>query len=61
MINTFWNISLRPEEILYYLCKFYTACTEWEGCYDLIDSLNVFREGFCFNSVGMLFHIFRQR
>ena len=27
MINTFFNISSRLEEILYHLCKFYTTYT----------------------------------
>ena len=27
MINTFFNISSRLEEILHHLCKFYATCT----------------------------------
>ena len=55
MINTFLKISSRPEGILHHLCK-----VLHKGCYNLIDSL-IFREDFCFDSVGMLFHIFAPR
>ena len=58
MINTFLNISSRPEGSLHDFCKFYTACMESKGCYNLTDSLKTFREDFCFDSVGMLFKIF---
>ena len=30
----------------------------FKGCYNLIDSLNVLREEFWFDSVGMLFQIY---
>ena len=61
MINTLLNISSRTEGILHCLCKFYTACTECKGCYNLIDSLKVFRVDFRYNSVGMLFQFFGPR
>ena len=43
-INTLLNISSRPEGILHHLCRFYTACTECKGCYNLIDFLKFFIE-----------------
>ena len=60
IINTILNISWRPEGILPHLCKFYTASTECQDCYNLIDSLKDFRD-FCFDSVDTLFQIFGPR
>ena len=36
LINTFLNISSKPEGILHHLCKFYTVCTECKGCFVLV-------------------------
>ena len=58
MINTLLNISSRTKGILHCLCKFYTACTERKGCYNLIDSSKVFRVDFLLQFCRYAFSIF---
>ena len=61
MINTFLKISSKLEGILHHLCTFYPSCSECRSFYNLMDSLKVFRDDFCFDSVGMLFLTFGPR
>ena len=59
MLKTLLNISSRPEGILHRSCKFYSPCMDNANVsIILVDSLKVFREDFCFNSVDMLLQIF---
>ena len=60
-IKTFLNFNSKPEEILYQLCKFYTACKDCVKFSIRYSPLKFLREDTSFNSEDILFYIFGSR